>query len=45
VELNKGNAQEKALWSYYFGLSKIDDFHITVPNPNPILPSERGWQN
>ena len=42
--LNKDYAKERGLWSYNFGLSKIDDFHITVPNPNPVASHENCWQ-
>jgi hypothetical protein len=44
VELSRDYAKEIGLWSYNFGLSKIDDFHIIVPNPNPIAANENGWQ-
>lgn len=38
-------ASQKNAWSYYFPLSKIDDFQITLPNPNPLLKeNDFGWQ-
>lgn len=39
-----GEERFRGLWSYSFGLSKVDDFHLTVTNPNGILPSDNGWQ-
>jgi hypothetical protein len=27
-------------WSYYFALSKVDDFQLTIPNPSPVYDSQ-----
>ncbi|TNV88198.1 hypothetical protein FGO68_gene7808 [Halteria grandinella] len=47
LDPKKSNSNSRQIWSYDFGLSKVDDFQITIPNPNEI-PKERlrdfGWQ-
>lgn len=44
AKIKKEFAMDNNLWSYSFHLNNIDDFQITMPNPNGVpLPLREGW--